>query len=48
MYVILICTYFKKLDLVPRLNLKAYIFQYFIHSRIEYRSTVLRRKHQVV
>ena len=48
MYMILVCPYLKKLDLVPRLYFEAYLFQNLIHFRVKYRSAIFRRKYQVV
>ena len=48
MHVILVCTDFQKLYLISILNLYAHPFHHCVHFLIEYGSSVLRRKNQMV
>jgi len=48
MYMILIYPYLQKLHLIALLNFHTHAFQCFIHTSVEYRTSVFRRKYQMV
>jgi hypothetical protein len=45
---ILIYPYLQKLHLIALLNFHTHAFQCFIHTSVEYRTSVFRRKYQMV
>ena len=48
MYMVLVRADLQELDLLPRLDLQTYLPQDLIDGRIEHRSTILGRKHQMI
>ena len=48
MYMVLVRADLQELDLLPRLDLQTYLPQDLIDGRIEHRSTILGREHQMI
>jgi hypothetical protein len=47
MYMILICAYLQELYLIALLNFHTHVFQCFIHTLVEYRTSLFCRKYQM-